>query len=42
MKKTILCALACLLTLCALVFYVNQGVRIAREKGIIGAARKNG
>ena len=24
------------LTLCALVFYVNQGVRIAREKGLIG------
>ena len=34
--------LSVILTLCALVFYVNQGVKIAREKGIIGAARKNG
>ena len=34
--------LSVILTLCALVFYVNQGVRIAREKGIIGPARKNG
>ena len=34
--------LSVILTLCALVFYVNHGVKIAREKGIIGAARKNG